>query len=261
MLSVQSFTTFVNRFPIERATESRKIGVSATRHESVINHNSPMTSVGTASDPWPLLRNSGSVRERRALHLVVHGRSGGVVPDCFIALADAVQQRRGAPVQLEVLTSPDQPPRPEFSTWLIPLLLWPGAHARIDLPAIRQRLQSAGAVVTMLPFLGAWPLWWDAVEAVLHRLHVSDAVLVHHPLRSGVADRFLVSLASRLDLPLVPFDCWPSHRRHHPQATPLPLTLAPNRMTDALREAGGLPPLLEHPLTYQALIDLLAALP
>ena len=220
-----------------------------------------MTSAGTAIDPWPLLRNSGSVRERRALHLVVHGRSGGVVPDCFIALADAVQQRRGALVQLEVLTSADQPPRPESSTWLIPLLLWPGAHARIDLPAIRQRLQSAGAVVTMLPFLGAWPLWWDAVEAVLHRLHVSDAVLVHHPLRSGVADRFLVSLASRLDLPLVPFDCWPSHRRQHPQATPLPLTLAPNRMTDALREAGGLPPLLEHPLTYQALIDLLAALP
>ena len=261
MPSVQSFTTCVNRFPIERVTEFRKIGVSARRHESVINHNSPMTSAGTAIDPWPLLRNSGSVRERRALHLVVHGRSGGVVPDCFIALADAVQQRRGALVQLEVLTSADQPPRPESSTWLIPLLLWPGAHARIDLPAIRQRLQSAGAVVTMLPFLGAWPLWWDAVELVLHRLHVSDAVLVHHPLRSGVADRFLVSLASRLDLPLVPFDCWPSHRRQHPQATPLPLTLAPNRMTDALREAGGLPPLLEHPLTYQALIDLLAALP
>ena len=220
-----------------------------------------MTSAGTAIDPWPLLRNSGSSRERRVLRLVVHGRSGGVVPECFITLADAVQQRRGAPVQLEVLTSADQPPRPESSTWLIPLLLWPGAHARIDLPAIRQRLQSAGAVVTMLPFLGAWPLWWDAVELVLHRLHVSDAVLVHHPLRSGVADRFLVSLASRLDLPLVPFDCWPSHRLQHPQATPLPLTLAPNRMTDALREAGGLPPLLEHPLTYQALIDLLAALP
>jgi hypothetical protein len=32
-------------------------------------------------------------------------------------------------------------------------------------------------------------------------------------------------------------------------------------MTEALREAGGLPPLLEHSLTRQALIELLAALP
>ena len=30
---------------------------------------------------------------------------------------------------------------------------------------------------------------------------------------------------------------------------------------EALREAGGMPPLLEHPLTRQVLIDLLAALP
>lgn len=253
--------TPVRLFPIERTSLFSTIGVAARRHEFVSDHNPPMTSAGTAIDPWPLLRNRGSCRERRVLRLVVHGRSGGVVPDCFISLVDEVQTLRGAPVQLEVLTSADQPPRPESSTWLIPLLLWPGAHARIDLPAIRHRLQSAGAEVTMLPFLGAWPLWWDAVDVVLHRMNVSDAVLVHHPLRSGVADRFLVSLASRLELPLVPFDRWPSHRRQHPQATPLPLALAPNRMTDALREAGGLPPLLEHPLTYQALIDLLAALP
>ena len=261
MCCSKSVATPVQLFPIERTSQLSTIGVAARRHEFVSVYNQPMTPAGPAIDPWPLLRNSGSDRDRRVLRLVVHGRSGGVVPDCFIALADAVQHRRGAPVQLEVLTSADQPPRPDSCTWLIPLLLWPGAHARIDLPAIRQRLQSAGAEVTMLPFLGAWPLWWDAVEAVLHRLHVSDAVLVHHPLRSGVADRFLVSLASRLDLPLVPFDRWPSHRHQHPQAMPLPLALAQNRMTDALREAGGLPPLLEHPLTYQALIDLLAALP
>ncbi len=254
-------TAPVHRVPIQRASRCTTIGVAATRHEFVSDHNHPMTSAGTAIDPWPLLRNSGSVAHRRALRLVVHGRSDGEVPDCINTLVDAVQQRRSAPVQLEVLTSRDQPPRLEYSTWLIPLLLWPGAHARIDLPAIRQRMQSAGAVVTMLPFLGAWPLWWDAVATVLQRLPVSDAVLVHHPLRSGVADRFLMALADRLALPLVSFERWPSHQGLHPQAIPLPLALAPNRMTEALREAGGLPPLLEHPFTRQALIDLLAALP
>ena len=61
--------------------------------------------------------------------------------------------------------------------------------------------------------------------------------------------------------PLVPFDAWPEFQQRHPRARPLPLTLAPNRMTDALSEAGGLPPLLEHPPTRQALIDLLVSLP
>ena len=89
----------------------------------------------------------------------------------------------------------------------------------------------------------------------------AQSVLIHHPLRPGVADRFLAMLASRLALPLVPFDAWPEFQQRHPRARPLPLTLAPNRMTDALSEAGGLPPLLEHPPTRQALIDLLVSLP
>ena len=62
-------------------------------------------------------------------------------------------------------------------------------------------------------------------------------------------------------LPLVSFDEWSEYQQSHPQAQPLPLALAPNRMTDALSEAGGWPPFLDHSLTRQFLIDLLAALP
>jgi hypothetical protein len=42
---------------------------------------------------------------------------------------------------------------------------------------------------------------------------------------------------------------------------PLPLSLAPNRMSEALRQAGGLPSLLEDPALRQGLIHCLAALP
>ncbi|MEC8440706.1 MAG: DNA mismatch repair protein MutS [Cyanobacteriota bacterium] len=220
-----------------------------------------MTSASPGSDPWPLLRNSASSSSVRALRLAVHGRSGGAVPDCLHSLVKDLQLQRLAPVQLEVLTAlapPDHPPEP---SWLIPLLLWPGAHARIDVPAIRNRLRQQGSSVTMLPFLGAWPRWWTAVAQALPRVEAERFVLVHHPLRPGVADRFLIGLSRRLGMPMLSFDQWPAHQALHPGDCPLPLALAPNRMTESLSEAGGLPPLLEEPLIRQVLIDLLAALP
>ena len=64
-----------------------------------------MTSAGMVIDPWPLLRNDASDGGRQGLHLVVHGRSGGVVPECLASLPDLLAQRRSAPVQLEVLTA------------------------------------------------------------------------------------------------------------------------------------------------------------
>ena len=60
---------------------------------------------------------------------------------------------------------------------------------------------------------------------------------------------------------MLSFDQWPAHQALHPGDCPLPLALAPNRMTESLSEAGGLRPLLEEPLIRQVLIDLLAALP
>ena len=238
------------------------IGIAARRHGPIRVYNRPMTSVGTAIDPWPLLRNGASKGSPRSLRLVVHGRSGGEIPMCLTSLGDELQRIRRAPVQLDVLTAEDKnATAPEGPTWLVPLLLWPGAHVCADVPAIRDRLRAGGASVTMLPFVGAWPHWWTSVAAALQAELCEDSVLVHHPLRAGVADRFLAVLASRMDLLLVPFDRWPEHLLSHPSAVPVPLALAPNRITEALREAGGMPPLLEHPLTRQVLIDLLAALP
>ena len=238
------------------------IGIAAKRHGPIRVYNRPMTPVGAAVDPWPLLRNGSSRSSLRALRLVVHGRSGGEIPTCLRTLADELQSIRRAPVQLEVLTAEEQsPPPPECPAWLVPLLLWPGEHVCSDVPAIRDRLRAGGASITMLPFLGAWPHWWASVLTALQAELCTDSVLVHHPLRPGVADRFLAVLASRVDPLLVPFDRWPDHLLRHPDAVPVPLALAPNRITEALREAGGMPPLLEHPLTRQALIELLAALP
>ena len=220
-----------------------------------------MTSADVAIDPWPLLRNGSSVRGRFALRVVVHGRAGGVVPAGLSALMDQVQSQRQAPVQLEALTAERVPDRPDQPVLLIPLLLWPGTHVREDVPLIRQRLRDEGSEVTMLPFLGAWPLWWNLVAEALMSQADPSLVLVHHPLRAGIADCFLRSLSRRLGLPMVPFDRWGEHHLSHPTDRPLPLALAPNRMTEALRDAEGFPPLLDHPLIRQGFIDLLAALP
>ncbi len=220
-----------------------------------------MSSADVGIDPWPLLRNRSSVGASFALRLVVHGRSGGVVPVGLTTLVEQLQARRQAPVQLEVLTAEAAPATPEQPLLLIPLLLWPGTHVREDIPRIRQRLRAEGADVTLLPFLGAWPLWWELVVSALTLRSDPSMVLVHHPLRAGVADCFLRTLSQNLGLPLVPFDRWAEHHLHQPTHRPVPLALAPNRMTEALRDAEGVPPLLDHPLIRQGFIDLLAALP
>ena len=220
-----------------------------------------MTSASASFDPWPLLRKRSSSVQRRALRLVVHGRSGGVVPGCLCTLEEELESIRRAPVQLDVLTSEEDLRDLDSPAWLFPLLLWPGSHVCSDVPGIRAQLRACGVNVTMLPFLGALPQWWSVVMTALVPDLSAQSVLVHHPLRPGVADRFLAMLASRLALPLVAFDAWHEFQQRHPRARPLPLTLAPNRMTEALSEAGGLPPLLEYPPTRQALIDLLVALP
>ena len=70
--------------------------------------------------------------------MVVHGRSGGLVPECLSSLIDDLQTKRSAPVQLQALTAEECPYLPDRPILLLPLLLWPGSHARHDLPAIRE---------------------------------------------------------------------------------------------------------------------------
>lgn len=245
---------------LEPTFRDSAIDGSTARHGSRRNDNPSMTTVSSTFDPWPLLRNS-DLGCQRAIRLVVHGRSGGVVPESLIELQQALQQRRQAPVQLEVLTAETAPACPEQPSWLVPLLLWPGSHARADVPEIRHRMQREGADVELLPFLGSWQGWWALVAEALQPFAAQGSVLVHHPLSSEEADRFLLELSERMGLPLLSFDDWSDYQKIHPEAHPLMLALAPNRMTEALSEAGGLPPLLDLALIRQGLIDLLAALP
>ena len=237
------------------------IGVATPRHGFESGVTRLMRPVDLAVDPWPLLRKRSSASQQFAIRMVVHGRSGGLVPECLSSLIDDLQAKRSAPVQLQALTAEECPYLHDCPILLLPLLLWPGSHARHDLPAIRERLRSDGAKVTMLPFLGAWPLWWRLVVSSVQRQLEPDSVLVHHPLREGVADRFLTMLSASFSLPLVSFDRWPEHQTQHPDALPIPLALAPNRMTESLHQVDGSPPLLEDPLIRQGLLDLLAFLP
>jgi len=247
-------------------------GTTAAGHDrSGHGFNGLTPPVQAAFDPWPLLRNHPQGDRASSLHLVVHGRSGGEIPRCLRDLAEAVAHRRQAPVELEALTA-DSPQllfkRPLHEParshhWLVPLLLLPGSHARFDVPEIRQRLRASGMSVTLLPFLGAWPQWHQLLRGWLLEAGVDSPpqAVVHHPLRPGPADRYLQLLVRQLACPLVAADCWEGFAAAHPDHLPLPLALAPNRMSEALRQAGGSPALLELPLIRSGLIDLLAALP
>ena len=247
--------------PIRPARQWSTIGVATARHGFDSGDTRLMTPGDPAVDPWPLLRNRSSASQQFAIRMVVHGRAGGVVPTCLSSFVDDLQGKRSAPVQLQALTADEFPHVSDRPLLLLPLLLWPGAHARTDVPAIRQRLCIDGARVTMLPFLGAWPFWWSLVASSMQHQLEPSSVLVHHPLREGVADRFLAMLSASLKLPLVSFDRWPEHQTQHADARPIPLALAPNRMTESLRQVDAPPPLLEHPSIREGLLDLLACLP
>ena len=220
----------------------------------------PTSPVQGSSQWWPLLRN---LRRRGPwpLLVVVHGHSGGVVPAVLVRALEALAKQRPAPVWVQALTAEPVDLPPGERLLVVPLLLTPGSHARFDLPALRARLRVAGHEVVLLPFLGAWPAWLDHLRALVAALGC-DSVL-HHPLRSGVADRYLQAVAQRLERPLI--SDWPMDGTTDASGTtggPLPLALAPNRITAQLEDAGiDAPALLERPATCDLVFTLLRNLP
>ena len=87
------------------------------------------------------------------LLLVVHGRTGGVIPTVYRQLAQELERRRQGPVGLLALTAPAS--GEDLDLWgpaltLVPLLLLPGNHARVDVPALARQLGPgpAAAVAT-----------------------------------------------------------------------------------------------------------------
>ena len=242
--------------------------------QTVMANNPQTSSAQGVMHPWRLLRKqaflcpSPPVRgastgaTHAVLRLVVHGRSGGEIPACLLEFAKDLEVQRQAPVELEALTAEPLPTQADTNYWLMPFLLLPGSHACSDLPQIRDRMRCAGGQVTMLPFLGAWPQWWELLRAwiAMSESQGKAMVVVHHPLRSGLPSRYLALLQRELGCELVSADTWEEHSKQHPSACPLPLALAPNRMAEALRQAGGLPSLLDDQQLRSGLISLFSLL-
>jgi hypothetical protein len=209
------------------------------------------------------------------LLLVVHGRSGGVLPDELVALAAELEGRRQAPVRLQALTAAAPPPRDcllqsGVPLTLVPLLLLPGGHVRQDVPAIAAQWRRQGAAVQRWPFLGAWPRWQQGLRRELQTLAAGPGqgaspppLLLHHPLASPLAGRYLAVLEQVCAARAVPTpysaDC-PQELPLTSDAPALPLALAANRLTDRFGAWVG-PPLLERPALRALLLELLEALP
>jgi len=207
------------------------------------------------------------------LLLVVHGRSGGALPQALENLAAELEQRRGAPVRLQALTASAPPEAgpllvPGLALTLVPLLLLPGGHVRHDVPAIAAHWRRHTPVLR-LPFVGAWPCWQQALRRELQALQEPSAsgqqqpLLLHHPLAHPLAGRYLawleqVSGARTLATAYSAGD--PADSRLSFAAPALPLVLAANRLTDRLGASTGLP-LLQRPALRAVLLEALEALP
>ena len=231
------------------------------------------------------------------LVLVVHGRRGGVIPDEVRALASAVEQRRGAPVVLQALTA--EPPQASAGFFdaaqqaqmvtLVPLLLVPGGHVRVDLNAIardwRRRLSSQqaasqqGVALQRCSFLGAWPAWQQLLAAQLRQVAGGRSCCwLHHPLDGELPKRYVVLLTQVLGYPGVSAPYSAAMDQLGPVAANStvvqPLTLAANRLTESLeasvmsepgtgsnRRIQLLPPLLQQLEVREFLLTSLEALP
>lgn len=222
------------------------------------------------------------------LLLVIHGRAGGIVPLELQAFAGELARKRGAPVLLQALTG-EPPGPPEVSTGppagpltLVPLFLLPGGHVRNDIPAIAASWRRHGPL-RLLPFLGSWPLWQQAlVDALAEEgfgKHKFDSredcgqlqpLVLHHPLEGPLARRYLNHLQRRTGAQFLaaaysePLSEMVMARVNPapegPAPVVLPLVLSANRLTDSLSALVG-PPLLERPRFQQLLMQQLEALP
>lgn len=204
-----------------------------------------------------------------SLLLVVHGRQGGEIPLALQELAEDLQRRRQAPVAIQALTGvvpACDALRPAGSpgVLLVPLLLLPGSHARVDVPAITAHWRRSGGL-KRLPLLGASPVWQQALADELAAMEGSgQPVLLHHPLEGPLAARYLRLLEQRCGCRCVPAPYSAADPADPAlssllagDAAVLPLALAANRLCERL----GLPALLERPRLRQALLSQLEALP
>jgi hypothetical protein len=239
------------------------------------------------------------------LLLLVHGRSGGAIPAELTALAAELEDRRAAPVLVQALTAAAPPELPSSRSGqpltLVPLLLLPGTHVRLDLQAVAAHWRRQGSL-RRLPFLGAWHVWQQALVAEVAALQALDRspiatsaeggnedptasaaqrsghrgsprssalpaipgpVLLHHPLEGALAQRYLNHLSRRCGARCVAAPYSSAENEEPPLAIDGPaLPLA--LAANRLTEAqGGLygPPLLARERCRCVLLNALEALP
>ena len=210
--------------------------------------------------------------------LIIHGRSGGAIPDAVSALQRTLeppsqQQAAQRQVPVVVLTSPvplarqlegllSQPVHQQHPPWLLPLFAAPGEHVVHDVPAALASLTPTAkkAIGRRLPFLGSWP----ALHALLVELVFclrsggEQPLLLLHPSSQPLSHRFQRMLTQRIGVEL-----------HCPTLAALPgwlaslgrrdvlvtLQMANNRYDDHIRQLLAsrrdgprlLPPLLYWP--------------
>ena len=77
-----------------QARQWSTIGVATARHGFESGVTRLMRPVDLVVDPWPLLRKRSSASQQFAIRMVVHGRSGGLVPECLSSFIDDLQSKR-----------------------------------------------------------------------------------------------------------------------------------------------------------------------
>jgi len=172
------------------------------------------------------------------LLLLIHGRSGGVVPDELLQLAEELRQQRGCRVIVQPLTDPlaaEQALALEPAPLtLVPLFQLPGHHVRHDLPAIAAQWRLRRWPLRRLPFLGAWPRWQQELAEALGEAQAQGwrPELLHHPLGGPLAARYPQALSQRLGLPCRP---WDVAAYSGERALLVPLAVAANRLSETLQ--------------------------
>jgi hypothetical protein len=239
------------------------------------------------------------------LLLLVHGRSGGAIPAELTALAADLEDRRAAPVLLQALTAAAPPALPASLSGspltLVPLLLLPGTHVRLDLPAVAAHWRRQGPL-RRLSFLGAWDVWQQALAdevaalQALSRLPIAKSaadgaggstvsaehrsgplgfpgsanlpaipipVLLHHPLEGALAQRYLNHLGHRCGARCVAAPYSSAENEEPPLAIDGPALPLALAANRLTETGGGLygPPLLARERCRSALVKALEALP
>ena len=214
-------------------------------------------------DPWRMIRKRQHALSPRGIRFVVHGSADGTPHPLIKSIAMEVQKIRKLPVDIEVLTSKKIDDSSLDSIWLVPLLLLPGSHTRKDIPFIASRLRSQGLKVGILPFLGSLRYWALILRHLVNvETHVDPVVFVHHPIKNKLSKRYTEYLSKELNVPVISMNVWKSFESACKSCfSPIPLFLAPNKMSTCMASDGYNSALLEFKLIRDFLIVLFGLLP